>query len=78
VAGEAVAAPSNGCEKPVFLGEQHGSDDVSNFETSDDERRIPVNRPVPDSPMLFKGGVAGTNNLTTSSSVQGIDQCRRD
>ena len=65
VAGEAVASSSNGREKPVLLSEQHGGADVSHFGTSDDECRIPVNGPVPDSPMVLIGAVAGAKDLTT-------------
>ena len=69
--GKAVAATSDRHGKPDPAGEADGIDDVGHASAPDDERRVPVDRPVPHPPMGVVAAIARTNyKLATQGRSQ--------
>jgi hypothetical protein len=62
----------------MLPGERHGGSDISDFGTSDDERRPSVDGPIPHSPMLLVAMVARAKDLTSHQFIEGIDGCSGD
>ena len=75
VAGEAVAAASNGHEETVLPGEAEGRGHVRRSGAARDQRGEPVDRPVPHPPVLVVAGIGGSNELTTKDGRQPLG-CR--
>ena len=73
-AREAVAAAPDRHGEPDPAGEADGVDDVRHAGAAGDQRRVPVDRPVPHPPVLFVAGIARTDQLAAEGRAQLADR----
>ena len=73
VPGDAVAAAADGDRELVLAREADGGDHVGRPGTADDERRSPVDHPVPDAARLVVPGLAGSDHGPIEPRLQAGD-----
>ena len=69
-ARDAVAAAPDGDEQILLAGEPKRRDDVIDVRRSDDQRRVPVDEPVPHDARGVVARVAGTDDLAVEAAVE--------
>ena len=69
-AREAVPAAPNGDRQPVLAAEPHRRDHVRHARAARDQRRPPVDRAVPDRPMLVVGRVVAAHDLSAKAGLE--------
>ena len=63
-----MASTSHRRQEAVGSGEAHRLDDVRYTGAASDERRVPVDRSVPDPAELFVGWVSGSDKLAAEAA----------
>ena len=71
---QAVSTTPNGKLEILTVGELHGSDDVGDTGAADDERRTPIDHPIPDGARLVVARVGGRDDLTSGALAKFLDR----
>jgi hypothetical protein len=66
-----VAAAAYGNRQVVLAREPHSGDNVCNPSATGDQRRVPIDHPVPDFPRFVIANVIGEKNRAAHSFAQG-------